>query len=161
MNRLEEIAARGMWRPAPEERLAVPDFDRLVDRAAIARETLDIVERRQDLALMGAEHMTRPRARLVDLERRLVRVRNAPVPARRNPPTKLSYLWTDPISNRTHSEPVAKLAGRPTPLDIDFRVIQGTRASAEFLSLLEDFDMSVTVTRLSSGRVHMLATFDE
>jgi hypothetical protein len=62
--------------------------------------------------------------------------------------------WWDPMLHRGMFERVAKLVGSPTPLDLDYRVFEGTRAAREFFTLLEDAEPSVTVERSpNSGRV--------
>jgi hypothetical protein len=59
--------------------------------------------------------------------------------------------------NRATFEPVAIHVGAPTPRDLDYRVIDGTRAAREFFTVLEDVEPSVTVQTAPSGRVRMVA----
>jgi hypothetical protein len=132
------------------------DLDRLVDRWAINREYADVVERHQERAQRDAEWMTRPRVRVVDRERRIVRVTNAPAEAVKSPPGTLTYARWDPVDGHTSFEPVAKLVGSPMRLDLDYEVIEGTRAAREFFAVLEDIEPSVTVETGPSGRVRMI-----
>ena len=128
------------------------DLPRLLGRRMLAQEALGDAEYRQALALQTAEYLTRPRVRLTDRRARVVRIQNAPTEAIQSPPATLTYPWWDQMLNRYHLEPVAKFAGAPTPRDLDYRVIEGTRAAREFWAVLADDEPSVTVQRSPSGR---------
>jgi hypothetical protein len=58
------------------------DWDRLVDRYAIANEQVDHAERLSDVAVANAKWLARPRLKLQDESRRVVWTQNA----RRMPP---------------------------------------------------------------------------
>jgi hypothetical protein len=73
-------------------------------------------------------NVARPRVLVVDRGRRIVRVADAPAEAVESPQRTLTYPWWDSMLNQTSLEPVAKFAGAPTSLDLDYQVIQGTRA---------------------------------
>jgi hypothetical protein len=65
---------------------AAADFDRAIDRAVIWQEAAEIAEDQLDRAMDNAAYLAAPRVRLVDEQRRIVRVVNAPEEARRHPP---------------------------------------------------------------------------
>jgi hypothetical protein len=88
------------------------DLERLIDQWAIYREYQNLVEYRHSLAMDAAEYLAAPRVTMVDKQRRIVRVVNAPQEARRNPPRTLSHHWTDAYHRGT-TEPVGKLHGQP------------------------------------------------
>jgi hypothetical protein len=67
------------------------DLPRLIGRLAITREALDDAEHRHALALEDAEYLSRPRVKVVDRDRRIVRVQNAPTEAVESPPRTRTY----------------------------------------------------------------------
>jgi hypothetical protein len=158
-----EIAARGAAYAEQAARPPEPpppiDLDRLEIRGQIAAEALNLIEYRQELARRSAQYMTAPRVKLVDEERRLVRVQNAPDEARRNPPRLLSHHWTDAY-HQHHSEPVGKFVGRPSPRDLDY-VLLATSGGDELLALVVgEAEPSVIVHRLMDGRTKLVTTFE-
>jgi hypothetical protein len=138
---------------------AAADFERAIDRAVIWQEAAEIAERQLDIAMDNAAYLAAPRVRLVDEQRRIVRVLNAPVEARRHPPPTLRHWWTDTLHRRGF-EPVGRYHGRPTPRDIDY-VVPRTAPGEDFLTILRDqADPSVVVRNLSNGRAELRTSFE-
>jgi hypothetical protein len=98
--------------PADEipEAVVTVDFERLVDRLAIANEAQVLLERRNAATLIDAEYVLQPRVTLIDEDRRLVCVVNAPEEARRDPPRILAHWYTD-----TLTESLVETVGDTTP----------------------------------------------
>ena len=112
------------------------DFERAIDRAVIWKEAADIAERQLEWATADAAYLTAPRVQLLDEQRRIVRVVNAPPEARRHPPAVLHHWWDDTLGRRGF-EPVARCSGQPNPRDLDY-VVSRTRAGDALLELLRD-----------------------
>jgi hypothetical protein len=105
-----------------------------------------------------AAYLAAPRVRLVDQQRRIVRVVNAPVEARRHPPPTLRHWWTDTMY-RHGFELVGRFHGRPTPRDIDY-VVPRTAPGEDFLTILRDeVEPTVVVRRYSNGDNDLLTSF--
>ena len=131
------------------------DFDRLVDRWAIAHEVEDIAERQHDLAMRDAEHLAAPMLKLADERRRLVRVWNAPAEARRRPPALLATHWTDTLHEHGVFH-IGRLVDRPSPRDLDYRIGR-SRAGGDLLELLRlDLDPTVVLRSRSNGWADLL-----
>jgi hypothetical protein len=96
------------------------DWDRLVDRYAIATEQVHLAERFSGGAMANAEYLGRPRLKLLDESRRAVRVQNAPPDARRRPPQLLTHWHAAAPPSRSGLEPVGTCHDRPNMLDIDY-----------------------------------------
>ena len=138
-----------------------PDFDRLVDRYAIALETRDIVERFTDVQMRSAQYLAAPRLKLLSKPRRIVRVQNAPPEARRQPPRILSYPRTDVMTGKSRYEPVGKYHDRPNERDIDYLVTH-TAAGDEILELLTDeVEPTIVMRRYPSGAAGLATSFEE
>jgi hypothetical protein len=124
------------------------DFDRLVARAAVWREYGEIVERRQDRAMLAAEYLAAPRVKLVDESRRIVRVVNAPVEAGSRPPRILGHYRSD-----GELSAAGVYVGRSCGRDLDYRLLR-TAAADDLLALLRDeVEPSVVVSdrRIAAG----------
>jgi hypothetical protein len=135
------------------------DFERAIDRAVIWKEAAEIAERQLDQAMDNAAYLAAPRVRLVDEQRRIVRVVNAPVEARRHPPPTLQHWWTDTMY-RHGFELVGRFHGRPTERDIDY-VVPRTAPGEDFLAILRDqADPSVVVRNPSGSRAELLTSFE-
>jgi hypothetical protein len=135
---------------------AAADFERAIDRAVIWKEAAEIAERQLERAMDNAAYLAAPRVRLVDEQRRIVRVVNAPVEARRHPPRTLTQWWTDTMYRRGF-EPVGRFHGRPTPRDLDY-VVPRTEPGRDFLAILRDqIEPSVV---MENGRGELLVSFD-
>jgi hypothetical protein len=120
------------------------EFDRLVDRAAICREIGEIVERRQFHAMRNAEYLAAPRLQLVDEERRIVRVVNAPVEARSRPPKILRHYYDDAMY-RKGVEPVGIFHNQPFWRDLDYRIVRTAPGNALLAMLRDDINPSVVM----------------
>ena len=139
--------------------MTTEDLERLTIRRQIVQEHLNDVEYRRALAVEEAEWAARPRVVLVDRERRVVRVRNAPQEALRKPAQTLSHGWADEL-NRVTSEPVGKFLARGGSRDLDY-VLLRTRGGDNLLALVADEAMpTVVFRRFSAARTNLLVTFD-
>jgi hypothetical protein len=139
---------------------AAVDWDRLVDRYAIATEAVDIAERFSDVAVANAEYLARPRLKLLDESRRVVRVQNAPPDARRRPPRVLFHWHAAAPPNRSGLEPVGKYHDRTNERDIDY-VLPRTAAGDHLIALLADeIEPTVVVRRYSNGDTGLLTSFE-
>jgi hypothetical protein len=138
---------------------AAADFERAIDRAVIWKEAAEIAERQLDQAMDNAAYLAAPRVRLVDEQRRIVRVVNAPVEARRHPPRTLRHWWTDTLHRRGF-ELVGRYHGRPTERDIDY-VVPQTAPGEDFLTILRDqCEPSAVVKNPLTGRAELLTSFE-
>ena len=136
------------------------DFDRLVDRAAIAGEVLDVAERAQYAAELDAAYLAAPRVTLVDEQRRLVRVVNVPPEARRDPPAVLSAGTVDPMTQQHRVEPVGRHRPTDNPLDLDY-ALPLTAAGDDLIAHLRDgIEPSVQLRRWPGGRADLLTVWD-
>ena len=135
------------------------DFERLVDRLAIANEARDLLERRNAATLVDAEYLLAPRVTLINEQQRIVRVVNAPEEARRDPPRILAHRYTDTLT-KPRVVPVGRYRTRPNPRDVDYRVAK-IAAGDDLLALLRDeVEPSVIVRRFSNGHTDLLTAFD-
>jgi hypothetical protein len=136
-----------------------PDLERLEIRAAITREYEELVEYRTALAMQSAQWMLLPRVTLVDEQRRIVRVVNAPEEARSNPPRLLSHHWTDAYSRGT-TEPVGKFHRQSSPRDLDDVLFPTSGGDELFALVADDAAPSVVVRRFTNGGSGLLTSFD-
>jgi hypothetical protein len=135
------------------------DWDRLVDRYAIATEQVHLAERLSDLAMANAEYLAQPRLKLLDESRRVVRVQNAPPDARR-PPRLLKHWHAAAPPSRSGLEPVGKYHDRPNGRDIDY-VVSRTASGDDLIALLADeVEPTVVVRRYSTGDTDLLTSFE-
>jgi hypothetical protein len=135
------------------------DWDRMVDRWAIATEHVHIADRQQYIALRNAEYLAQPRLKLLDSSRRMVRVQNAPLDARRRPPRVLSHWYSDTM-HRRGVEPVGRYYDRPNGRDIDY-VVSRSATGDDLLALLRDeIEPSVVVRRYAGGATDLLTSFE-
>jgi hypothetical protein len=134
-------------------------WDRLVDRYAIATEQVHLAERFSDVAMVNAEYLVRPRLKLLDESRRVVRVQNAPPDARRRPPRLLFHWHAAAPPSRSRVEPVGKYHDRPNWRDIDYRVPRSAAADDLLALLRDEIEPSVVMRRYAGGGSDLLATF--
>jgi hypothetical protein len=137
------------------------DWDRLVDRYAIAHEYLDVAERLSDVAMVNAEYLAQPRLKLLDESRRVVRVQNAPPDARCRPPRVLVHWHAAAPPSRSGLEPVGKYHDRSNGRDIDY-VVSRSAAGDAFIALLADeVEPTVVVRRYSNGDNDLLTSLEK
>jgi hypothetical protein len=107
------------------------------------------------LALQSAEWLVAARVRLVDEQRRIACVVNAPEEARRNPPRTLSHHWLDAYHRGTN-EVVGKFhpnrrRGTSTCAVLD---------KGQLALVKDDAAPSVIVRRSTNGSTNLLTTFE-
>jgi hypothetical protein len=137
------------------------DFDRLVDRWAIAHEMLTLVEQRSAEALLAAEWLLRPTLKLVDEQQRIVRVVRAPREVRAYPPPALVHGYWDMLRCERRVEVVgSNRSSGGGGRDIDYTLVR-TAGGDELLALLRDeIEPSVVVRRFVGGGTDLLTSFD-
>jgi hypothetical protein len=102
------------------------------------------------LALRSAEWLVAPRVRLVDDQRRIVRVINARKESRRDPPPDLSHHWTDAM-HRRYTDLVGNFYGRPSRRDLDYVLLRTAGGDDLFALVMDQAEPSVIVRRSTNG----------